>query len=201
MVRFDVTGDDLAARFDARLPSGSYGLLLGIVLCIPLTVAVLSAIEAQSPLGQAPPTVILTINGQSQQSVYGDYSWRGVIADAFQFVAPRSPLLAAAHFSATLNLHTRLGPPSEASCALRRVTPDRCAVGDGPSFSCWRPVHDWNTKIDCPALDGSSPAELDFQVPPGRYVLSVKTWWNNVGGTTQEFSIFVSSNETMEPTR
>lgn len=189
MNRSDATEEDLAPRYEARLPLATYGLSLGVTLCI--AVAVLSATEAQSSLGKAPPTISLTIDGRSQQSVYGDYSWRGVIADAFQFVAPRNPLLAGERFAATLDFETRLGPPSQASCVLRRVMPDRCELGDGPEFSCWRPLGDWNTKIDCPALGLSSPVQIDFEAPPGHYVLSVKTWWNTVGGTTQEFSISV----------
>ena len=201
MIRSDVTEEDLAARHEAKLPPGGYGLLLGIVLCILIAVAVLSASDAQSRLGQRPPTISLTIDGKSQQSVYGDYSWRGAIADACQFVAPRNPLFASAHFSAVLDLETRLGPPSEASCTLRRVMPVRCGLGDGPDFSCWRPVGEWNTKIDCPALGGRLPIEIDFEVPPGDYVLSVKTWWTNVGGATQEFSISVGPGKAIEPTQ
>jgi hypothetical protein len=201
MLRSDVMGEDSTVRYETNLPPGSYGLFLGILLCILVTVSVLSAIEAQSPLGRRPPTISLTIDGQSQQSVYGDYSWRGAIADAFQFVAPTNPLHASAIFSAVLEFGTRLGPPSEASCTLRRVMPVRCGLGDGPDFSCWQPLGDWNTKIDCPALDGRSPVEINFEVPPGDYVLSVKTWWTNVGGATQEFSISVGPNKTIEPTR
>jgi len=202
MIRSDATEADDASQYEAKLLPGSYGLLLGSILCLLVAVAVLTAIEAQSPLGRRPPTISLTIDGQSQQSVYGDYSWRGVIADAFQFVAPREPLAASTHFSAMLDLETRLGLPSKASCTLRRVMPDRCWLGDGPDFSCWRPAGEWDEKTDCPTLDGSSPATIEFDVPPGRYLLSVKTWWDSVGGTTQEFSISAESpNKTMEPTR
>lgn len=128
------------------------------------------------------------MTGQHQESFFGDYSWRGVIADAFQLVAPIDPLKVHPRFSATLNLDTRLGPPSKSSCRLLRAVPTKCLLGDNPKFICWWP-DEQAVPIECPSLGGAAEQKLEFNAPPGLYVLEVLTWWEQAGGTRQNFSI------------
>lgn len=166
----------------------TFALSFAVLLCLAAGVVTVTAIEVASPLGRRPPTLSLAIGEREQSSVYGDYSWRGAIGDAFQSVAPKEPLQVQSHFLATLNLATRLGPPTEASCQLLRIVPRKCSFGIESEFTCW-----WEQTIaaECPPLTGADKTTLEFNVPPGRYVLAVKTWWDNAGGTAQNFSIEV----------
>lgn len=182
----------IEADDEARAPGLGYSfvLLIAVLLCLFAAVATVTIIDVTSPLGHSPPTMRLTIDGHQQESMYGDFSWRGVIADAFQRVAPSDPLKVQPHFSATLNLDTRLGPPSKSSCKLLRVERTKCLWGDPPEFVCWWP-EEHATPILCPALGGATESRLEFTAPPGPYVLEVQTWWDQVGGTRQNFSIDV----------
>lgn len=177
---------------EARAPALGYTFVVSIsvMLCLFAAVAAVTAIELASPLGQRPPTLSLTIGEQHQQSIYGDYSWRGVIADAFQLITGREPLKAQSRFSARLNLDTRLGPPSESSCQLLRIVPTKCPLSTEPEFICWW-FDEQTIAAECPPLIGATEQTLEFNVPPGFYALAVKTWWNNVGGTQQLFSVAV----------
>jgi hypothetical protein len=164
--------------------------VLGSLLCIFISVATLWQIEAESPLGQMPPRLSLNVGEQHQQAVFDGFAWRGAIADTFQYMAPRDPLKADTAFTARLDLQSRLGPPTKASCTLSRVVPDDCWMGDDPHFTCWQP-EERIASVRCPALESGAQVDLDFSVPPGLYVLVVKAWWNNVGGGNQHFSIYV----------